>query len=194
MFFREQLFGRRLFMAGLLLVVLLIIMVACGGTTDPISETIQQSALSPGDAVPLPTGPIILTITGNISNTNQGNSLVFDIETLESVGLVRYTVADPWQQKDIAYSGVLLADLMAVAGAGEAATAVNVVALNDYAAEVPISETDAWPVLLATQSDGLYMAVDNTGPTRIIFPYDSYTDISAARNMSVWNIASLDVR
>jgi hypothetical protein len=190
---RELLFGRLRIVDAIILVAAILLLAACGGS-DSEYETVQEATLTTGDAVPAPTGDVILTITGDINNINKGDSLVFDLETLESLELVRYTVSDPWQQTEIAYTGVLLSDLLAVAGAGEGATAVNVIALNDYAAEVPISESDKWPVMIATQSDGEYMTIDNTGPTRIIFPYDTYDDISAARNMSVWNIGSMEVK
>lgn len=193
MFNREPLFGRLRLVDAIILVAAILLLAACGGS-NAAYETVREGTLAAGDAVPAPTGEVILTITGDISNTNQGDTLAFDMETLESLELVRYTVADPWQQMEVAYTGVLLADLLAVAGAGEGATAVNVIALNDYAYEVPISETDEWPVLVATQSNGEYMTIENTGPTRIIFPYDTYDDISAARNMSVWNIGSMEVK
>lgn len=190
---REPLFGRPRIVGAILLAAAILFLAACGGS-DADYETVQEATLTAGDAVPAPTGDVVLTITGDISNTNEGDSLVFDMATLESLELVRYTVSDPWQQTEVAYTGVLLSDLLAVAGAGDGATAVNVIALNDYAYEVPISETADWPVLVATRSDGEYMTIENTGPTRIIFPYDTYDDITAARNMSVWNIGTMEVK
>jgi hypothetical protein len=194
MFFREQ--QHRLLQMPLWfgLIICIVFLSACGGSPDLPYETVQEASLSAGDPVPAPSGEIILIITGDIANTNDGSNLVFDMETLESLRLVRYTVADPWQQTDVTYTGILLSDLLAVAGAGSGATAVNVIALNDYAAEIPISEAEEWPILLATRADGDYIDVDNTGPTRIIFPYDSYSDLSAARNMSVWNVASIEIK
>ncbi len=193
MFFREPLFGRLRLADGVLLVAFIMVLVACGGSETDV-ETVQEATLSPGDAVPVPTGEVVLRITGDIANTNEGDALVFDMETLESLGLIRYVVMDPWQQTEIAYTGVLLADLLAVADVGEGATVVNVVALDDYAAEIPFSEADEWPIILATQADGDYMTIENSGPTRIIFPFDTYDDISAARNMSVWNVGSMEVK
>ena len=84
--------------------------------------------------------------------------------------------------------------MLKLAQAFDSATTVSVVALDDYSAEIPVSEIETWPILLATQADGEYMAVDTNGPTRIIFPYEQYTDLTEARNMSVWNVASLEVK
>jgi hypothetical protein len=38
------------------------------------------------------------------------------------------------------------------------------------------------------------MTIENSGPTRIIFPYDLHDDVTAARNMSVWNLESLEIK
>jgi hypothetical protein len=94
----------------------------------------------------------------------------------------------------VTYTGVLMSELLEVAEVSDSATTVRVVALDDYAADIPISEIEAWPILLATQADGEYLTVDTNGPTRIIFPYDTYSDITAARNMSVWNNKLLEIR
>ncbi len=116
------------------------------------------------------------------------------MSTLEKLGLVKYTVDDPWLQTQVSYTGILFADLLKYAGSPDSVTAIQVVALDGYAAEIPISEIQKWPVLLATQADGQHINIEHNGPTRVIFPYDSYSDITAARNMSVWNIESLEIK
>jgi hypothetical protein len=88
----------------------------------------------------------------------------------------------------------LLSDLLEVANASATVTDVFATALDDYAISIPASEIEAWPILIATQSNGTYMSIETNGPTRIIFPYDRHDDITDARNMSVWNLESLDVR
>lgn len=170
-----------------------VVLVACGGD-EQIYEVVSAGTITPGDKVPAPEGEVILTITGQISETNVDDVLVFDMETLESVGLVKYEVSDPWLQETVSYTGVLLSDLLEVAGAADSASEVNALALDGYAAPIPFSELEKWPVLLATQAAGSYMSLANNGPTRIIFPYDLIDDITDARNMSVWNMEILEVR
>lgn len=170
-------------------------LVGCGaGSDEQIYEVVSAGTISPGDEVPVPEGEIVLTITGQISETNVDDALVFDMETLENVRLVMYEVSDPWLQENISYTGVLLSDLLQVAGATEGASEVHALALDGYAAPIPFSELDQWPVLLATQVAGSYMSIEDNGPTRIIFPYDLIEDITEARNMSVWNMEILEVR
>lgn len=177
----------------LAIALMVVVLVACGAD-EQIYEVVSPGTIAPGDEVPTPEGEVVLTITGLISETNVDEALVFDMETLESVGLVTYEVSDPWLQQTTSYTGVLLSDLLQVAGVASDASEVHATALDDYAAPIPFSELDKWPVLLATRTAGSYMGVDNNGPTRIIFPYDLIEDITDARNMSVWNLELLEVR
>ena len=45
------------------------------------------------------------------------DTLAFDMSTLEKLRLVKYEVDDPWLQEEVTYTGVLLSDLLEVAGA-----------------------------------------------------------------------------
>lgn len=174
--------------------IFLVLLAACGGQDTAAYETVAPADISAGDTIPMPAEDVVLTISGNITITNLDDTLAFDMPTLEKLGLVKYTVNDPWLQTEVSYTGILFADLLKYAGAPDSVTAVEAIALDGYAAEVPISEVQEWPVLLATQADGQHMTIENNGPTRVIFPYDSHSDITAARNMSVWNVERLEVK
>jgi hypothetical protein len=177
-----------------IIVFAVFVLTACGGQNTSAYETVAPPQIKAGAAVPAPTEAVILIVSGDITITNAGNTLTFDMPTLEKLGLVKYTVTDPWLQTEVTYTGVLLLDLLKVAGAPETTTAVSVVALDGYSADIPVSEIETWPILLATQADGQHLTIDSNGPTRIIFPYDTHPDIAAARNMSVWNIESLEIK
>jgi hypothetical protein len=164
------------------------------GKETSIYEVVTPASISPGDAIPAPTNEIVLNVSGQISGTNVGNALAFDMKTLEKLRLVKYEVDDPWLKEKVTYSGVLLSDLLEVAGAPDTVTEVIAFALDGYAAPIPVSEIESWPVLVATQSNGAHMTIETSGPTRIIFPYDLHDDVTAARNMSVWNLERLEVR
>ena len=157
-------------------------------------EVVEQGSISPGDAVPAPANEVVLTLFGEISVTNVDDSLAFDLDTLEKLRLVEYDVDDPWLHERVTYRGVLLSDLLEVAGAPDTVEDVMASALDGYLAPIPISEIESWPVLVATQSNGAYMTIENSGPTRIIFPYERLSDDTSARNMSVWNLESLEIR
>lgn len=174
--------------------VLSAFIIACGAGTAVEYDIVVPASINPGDEIPTPSGEVILIVSGDIAATNASGTIEFDMNTLEKLGLVSYEVSDPWLQEKVTYTGVLLSDLLEVANASATLTDVFATALDDYAISIPASEIEAWPILIATQSNGAYMSIENNGPTRIIFPYDRHDDITDARNMSVWNLESLDVR
>ena len=181
-------------LAAILMTVLAI--VACGSSSTASYETVAPSSISRGDSIPAPTGDVVLTIMGDIGITNSGNTLQLDMPTLEGFGLVKYTVNDPWLEATNTYTGVLMSDLSKVLGASGEATSMHITALDDYTVEISLADVEKWPILLATRTNGNYMDVENSGPTRVIFPYDTYSDIDkvGTKPLWVWNVKSVELR
>ena len=94
---------------------------------------------------------MVLTVDGAIDNTNEGEPVEFDMATLRQVGLKEYVATDNagGSDKDVRFTGILLSDLLAVVGAAKDATDVHAAALNDYSIDIPISDSEKMPVLLA---------------------------------------------
>lgn len=183
-------------------IALCILATACTTATDPGPvadrgyERITEAAIGPGEAIPAPTGDVVLTITGAITTTNVDGALAFDMDTLESLGLVSYEVDDDQAEgRRVAFTGVLLSDLLAAAGIAEDAEVLEMTALNDYVVDVPVADAEASPVMVATMSDEDRMPVSNYGPTRLVYPYDSH-DLSPTIHDPrwIWQLASIDVR
>ena len=180
----------------LLLVLIILSGAACGGQGAALYETVAPAAIRAGEAIPAPAGEVVLTVTGDISAENSDDGLAFDLATLEKLGLVKYTVPDPWLNADIEYTGVLMSDLLAAAGASDSATTVQLTAIDDYQVSIAIADIKKWPVLLATQSNGDHMAIDAGGPTRIAFPYNQFPEIDqlAYKDFWIWSITDMEVR
>src|SRR5687767_10682130 len=68
-------------------------------------ETVTEATLKPGMAIPEPTGPVVLTVSGKIKS---GKPVRFDIATLESLGLIRFSTLTNWTTKPAVFEGVLL--------------------------------------------------------------------------------------
>ncbi len=140
-----------------------------------------------------PKGDPILEIGGKIGVTNAPGKAVFDRETLEFVGLETIKTTTPWHSGQVTFEGVPLDKLMRLVGA--TGKTVRVVALNDYAATVPIDDFAKFNVILAMKRDGQYMPVRDKGPLFVIYPYDSSPELKSqvyyAR--SVWQVKSLEV-
>lgn len=144
--------------------------------------------------IPMPSRTT-LTITG-VAETNDGDALALDVPTLESLGLVRYRERDPWLEREIEFTGVLVSELLDRIGAPETAATLHIVALDDYEVDIAIADVRRWPVLLATQSDGRHMEIVDKGPTRIVFPHSTFKDIDELRykDLWIWQLKTIEVR
>lgn len=178
-------------------VLLIFILTACGmQTASTIYKTVSDPTLKPGSAIPAPAGDAVLTMDGKISQTNSGKTLQFDMATLESIGVVEYKVDDPFAKKTVLYAGVLLSQLLKVAGAEPDATTLTLRALDDYSTDMSIADANKWPVLLATRADGQYMPVDQSGPLISVFPFNDFPEIDHLTYDAqwLWSLSSITVK
>lgn len=143
--------------------------------------------------LPQPVGKPILTISGNIANTNGKGTATFDRDMLEAVGLVTVETHSPWYDGLTRFEGVPLKKLMEYVGAK--GTVVTAVALNDYVSTLPMSDIEKFNVILAMKRDGNYMEVREKGPLFVIYPYDTAAELQTQTyyTRSAWQVAKLIV-
>jgi hypothetical protein len=141
-----------------------------------------------------PKGRVVLTISGNISRTNKGNTAVFDIEMLEKIGIKTIETGTPWTDGVSTFEGVLARDLMHAVGAkGDTVLAT---ALNDYFVEIPMSDFDDYDVILAFRMNGERLRVRDKGPIWVLYPFSSVSEIQSTLfySRAIWQLKSMDVR
>jgi hypothetical protein len=177
---------------------------ACGTTTTKVTSAkpavakadgkiVSVATLKPGQPVPLPTDKPVLTVTGKISTTNQGNSLVFDQPTLAKLGVQQVELYEPWAKQNLAFRGVWLQNLLAVAGVGADAVRLHFVALDDYQVDLTVADIRGGGIMLATSAgDGSPIPIDKGGPTRIVF----MDGVKAGANADqwIWSLKTVDVQ
>ncbi len=145
------------------------------------------------DSLPQPKGPIVLTVEGAISHTNNGAKAVFDRAMLEKLGMHVSKTSTPWTDGVATFEGPLGKALLEAVGAqGET---LVVTALNDYSASVPREDFYKYDVVLAMKKDGHYLRVRDKGPLFIIYPFDSDPGLNTEliHNRSVWQIKSIRI-
>jgi hypothetical protein len=184
---------------GIITLFIAVTFTACAPAAVPtptaVYSIVSETTLQPGSEIPAPTGEPILTVTGKIGTTNVDDSIQMDMETMESLRLVDYTVTDPFENREITYRGPLMSDLLALWQVADDATTLHTVALNDYAVDVPISDLRQYPVIFALQADGEYMPVSTRGPAMLVYPYDDFEfEPSVYNDYWIWQIASIDVQ
>jgi hypothetical protein len=174
---------------------------ACGGNdeeapkataTDSSSpQVVADGSLAAGEKVAAPKGDVVLTVSGDIGTANKGKTLALDLASLEQMRQVRLEAAEPFLKRRVMFEGVLLSDLLAVAGVPESASKVSLTALDDYKVDFKLADVRSSQMLLATKADGKHMPVDRSGPIRIVFPDSS----SLGRNpdLWIWSVAAMKV-
>ncbi len=151
---------------------------------------------APGHAgtLPSPADKPILTISGDISEKNAGDSAQFDRAMLEKMGLVTVETTTPWYKGPMTFEGVPMDKLMAEVGAkGQKVVAY---ALNDYMTEIPMEDFAKHHAILALKRNGEYMPVRDKGPLFVIYPYDSDPELKSQifYSRSAWQVARLVVK
>ncbi|MDQ0456882.1 molybdopterin-dependent oxidoreductase [Rhizobium paknamense] len=144
-------------------------------------------------ALDAPSGPVVLTVKGQVSKPNQGTAAVFDLAMLAALPARSAEMETPWTKGKTRFSGPLLRAVLDAAGASGKVLVVR--ALNDYMAEVPMEDADRLETMLATHQDGKPMPVRDKGPLMLVYPFDLdsalFTEKYFAR--SVWQIKEIEV-
>lgn len=146
------------------------------------------------DLLPRPQGRVILTVSGKIGNTNADGTAMFDRAMLEALGVSELTTETVWTEGRVRFEGVLARKLLeAVAARGEIA---ETRAINDYKVEIPVSDFQQYPVLLALKMNGAYMRVRDKGPIWVIYPWDQYPELNdeQTKQKSIWQLKEIHFR
>lgn len=158
-----------------------------------VMTMVSSSVLAKDAALPLPEGPVILTIEGAIERTNRDGVAEFDRAMLKKIGMHSLETTTPWSDGVQHYEGPLMRDLLAAVGAS--GSELKVTALNDYSAPALVSDYHESDVILALKENGAYMRVRDKGPLFIVYPYDSDPQLhnELIYSRSVWQIKSIRV-
>jgi hypothetical protein len=114
-------------------------------------------------AEPLPPakGPVILTISGKIEQTNSTAGAQFDKEMLEAIGRASITTRSEVSDVPQVFDGVPLRAVLDRVGAK--GKAMRATALNDYVSMVPLEDLQFEPII-AMRVDNRLLTVRDKGP------------------------------
>jgi hypothetical protein len=135
------------------------------------------------EPLPQPAGPVLLTISGNIGQSNAPGQARFDREMLLALGTASLTTGYVVLDRPQLFEGVpLQAVLERVEAKGTKMTAV---ALNDYEIVIPFEDLKFDP-LIAMKADGQPLKIRDKGPLWIVYPRDDYKVLQDIRYDSRW--------
>ena len=154
---------------------------------------IASASLALAADMDAPQGEVILTVSGDIAQTNVGETLQFDHDMLRDLDDTIIETSTIWTDGVRRFQGVslkTLTDLLDVSDGMLRATAIN-----DYAVQIPVSDaTDGGPILAYLMDDEV-MSVREKGPLWVIYPYDSGSEFRSEVifSRSIWQLDRIEV-
>jgi len=117
----------------------------------------------------------------------------FDLASLKKLPQQSFTTHTPWFKDPMTFTGPLMRDVLA--SAKLKGTGLSAVALDEYKAKLPFSDTEKFDVILAHSINGEPMSAKNKGPLFIVYPYDSKKELQTVLyyQRSVWQLKALIV-
>jgi len=142
--------------------------------------------------LPLPKGPVVLTISGKIERTNKGDVALFDMEMLEALGKASFSSRWDLSEAPLLFEGVPLRALLERVGVQ--GKSLRASALNDYTAVIPVEDLRFEP-MLATKVDGRVLTIRDKGPLWIAYPRYAHKVLQDAKYdyRWVWQLNKLHV-
>ena len=130
--------------------------------------------------------PPILTVSGDISQTNRGpsgeedatmlgahdiafvNGFAFTRADLAALPQTTYRGRVPGSEAEVSFTGPMITDVLAQAGANGGT--VTITALDGYGIEMEVSYIETHKPILAVAADGVSLAIGDLGPAVSVFP------------------------
>ncbi len=144
-------------------------------------------------ALERPTGAVLLTLSGQIRNPNEGSKAQFDMPMLERLPQTSFSTRTPWYSQARQFTGPLLREVLRAAGAH--GTVLRARALNDYRVDIPFDDAQRFDLIVARLLDGAPMPVRDKGPLFVVYPFDAQPELRNAvyYSRSAWQLRSIEV-
>jgi hypothetical protein len=158
-----------------------------------LASALTLALLPAAQALDKPAGKVVLTVSGKVAKTNAPAKAEFDMAMLAALPQHSFTTLTPWYKEPRKFTGPLLRDVLAAAGAN--GKMIKAVALNDYKAELPVEDAQRYEVVLARLMDDKPMPVRDKGPLFIIYPFDTDETLRSERyyNRAAWQLKVLEI-
>ncbi len=147
-----------------------------------------------GESLPEPSGPVLLTVDGRILNAQSDGVALFDRAMLESLPQRTVVTSTRWTDGAQTFEGPLIRDLLERVEARGSRLLLR--ALNDFEADMPVSDAYDFDVILALSMNGEPLLRRDKGPIWVIYPRDTQpipeTAVYNAR--WVWQLSEIEVQ
>jgi hypothetical protein len=168
------------------------------------------AACSPAGEPAAAGGPVILTVYGEVSDTNRGEvepgleplferygmdfeaARSFTFPALSAMEQTEITVTYPEGGAPQMFTGPLVRDVLAAAGTEGDIAIVS--AFDGYQREIPVARFEDHDVILALTRDGEPLAIGDFGPAMLVWPRDSDTELAGQKDDDwVWGVFAIEI-
>jgi len=151
------------------------------------------SAPTRADSIPAPQGRVILSLTGEVTNSNASDGgLHFDYAMLEQLPHQSFVTNTPYTDGAHEYRGPRLERVAKLAGIET--RQLTATALNKY--NVELDEKALKHAILAIRQDGKKMRIRNKGPIWLMFPLDRSSELNVPEihQQMIWQLRSISAK
>lgn len=140
-----------------------------------------------------PQGQVILTVSGSISEANDGDTVKFDLDMLRALPAETIMTTTIWTDGVQQFTGVSLLTLLETIGAN--GQMIQAKAINDYQVQIPTTDAEPAGPIVAYLLNGNPMSVREKGPLWIVYPYDSETRFrtEVIYSRSIWQLDRIEI-
>ncbi len=144
-------------------------------------------------ALPAPSGPVVLALTGRVERPNRGAAALFDMAMLAGFAQSTITTATPWFIGARRFTGPRLRDVLDAAGAQ--GSLLRASALNDYRVEIPFTDVRKFDVVLTRLIDDRPLPVRDKGPLFVMYPFSTHPELltSVYYGRCIWQLKAIEV-
>lgn len=117
------------------------------------------------------------------------------MDELRELPQVTINVDTEWYEGTRAFSGPLARDVVQMMGKGTG-TMAHLTAVNDYAIDVPLSDFEAYDVILALDMDGHALSIRDKGPIWVMYPMNDFPELRdpVTNGKLIWQLVKLEVQ
>ena len=143
--------------------------------------------------LPQPEGPVILSITGNIQNTQDGKTARLDLAQLEALKSNTFTLQTRWSDSTHSYHGPLLSAILNYVGAK--GDHFRLTALNEYSIEFERHYMETYEPILALSEDEKPLSIREKGPLWLILPHHKFPELNAEQHTGrmIWQLSQIEI-
>ncbi len=144
--------------------------------------------------LPAPTGETILSVTGKIQHTQDGDSANFDLDALKALDSDSFDLQTRWSNKNHTYYGPLLTAILDKVGA--TGKLIHLIALDDYIVKIDRRYIEKYQPIIAWAKDGKKMLVRDKGPLRLMLPHHKYPELTTEEHSGnmIWQLRRIEVK